>query len=135
MKTKVSGLCARKTSAPWLRRAAKVYLIANATRVLGKEKHRVCSQIPCTKEQCNQHNFLAIFRFWTCDFHGLFYSHSSCTVQLDLGATKGAGCPFSTWEISDNFRPPSSFGLLSKLGNSLVPSFEGDRPIGKSPLA
>ena len=67
-----------------------------------------------------------LFRSWTSVFHRLFDCFIDTLAALHswkFGATKGLGCAFSTWEKSDNFSPSSSFGLLSKLGNSLVSQF------------
>uniref|UniRef100_A0A8C8B5F3 Uncharacterized protein n=1 Tax=Otus sunia TaxID=257818 RepID=A0A8C8B5F3_9STRI len=53
-------------------------------------------------------------------FTDCFIATPAALCSCKFGTTKGAGCAFSTWEISDNFSPSSSFGLLSKPGNSLV---------------
>lgn len=67
-------------------------------------------------------------------FTDCFIATLPALCSWKFGTTKAAGCAFSTWEISDNFSPSSAFGLLCKLGNSLVSGFQGDLPIGKSPL-
>lgn len=56
-------------------------------------------------------------------FTDCFIATPAALCSWKFGTAKGVGCAFSTWEISDNFSPSSSFGLLSKLGNSLVSKF------------
>lgn len=63
---------------------------------------------------------MEVFGYWTNGFHRLLCCHLYCAAG-NLAPQKEHHCAFSTWAISDNFSPSSSFGLLSKLGNwSLV---------------